>query len=100
MVAVIECNAIFFYENKTRNARCSHSLYWQQRPWPEYDSSVQIMFRVGMGQSPSVPSSLSEEGHDFLAACFVHDRKNRATVAQLLDHTFVKVRTICLPLAL
>ncbi|XP_063597420.1 mitogen-activated protein kinase kinase kinase 4-like isoform X1 [Penaeus indicus] len=64
-----------------------------KRPWPEYDSSVQIMFRVGMGQSPSVPSSLSEEGHDFLAACFVHDRKNRATVAQLLDHTFVKVDT-------
>ncbi|XP_071530903.1 mitogen-activated protein kinase kinase kinase 4 [Panulirus ornatus] len=64
-----------------------------KRPWPEYDSSVQIMFRVGMGQSPTIPKNLSDEGHEFLAGCFVHDPKSRATVAQLLDHTFVKVDT-------
>ncbi|XP_069173757.1 mitogen-activated protein kinase kinase kinase 4 isoform X4 [Procambarus clarkii] len=62
-----------------------------KRPWPEYDSSVQIMFRVGMGESPTIPKQLSEEGHEFLAGCFVHDPKSRSTVAQLLDHTFVKV---------
>lgn len=54
------------------------------------------MFRVGMGQSPSIPKNLSEEGHEFLAGCFVHDPKSRATVAQLLDHTFVKVTVISL----
>ncbi|MPC13303.1 Mitogen-activated protein kinase kinase kinase 4 [Portunus trituberculatus] len=64
-----------------------------KRPWPEYDSSVQIMFRVGMGQSPTIPSHLSEEGHEFLTSCFIHDPKKRATTAQLLDHTFVKVDT-------
>lgn len=64
-----------------------------KRPWPEYDSSVQIMFRVGMGQSPTIPKQLSEEGHEFLASCFIHDPKSRATTAQLLDHTFVKVDT-------
>ncbi|XP_063864103.1 mitogen-activated protein kinase kinase kinase 4-like isoform X1 [Scylla paramamosain] len=64
-----------------------------KRPWPEYDSSVQIMFRVGMGQSPTIPKHLSEEGHEFLASCFIHDPKKRATTAQLLDHTFVKVDT-------
>ena len=49
------------------------------------------MFRVGMGQSPALPVSLSEEGHDFLELCFKHDPKLRATAADLLDHTFVKV---------
>ncbi|XP_064093171.1 mitogen-activated protein kinase kinase kinase 4-like [Macrobrachium nipponense] len=64
-----------------------------KRPWPEYDSSVQIMFRVGMGQSPTVPKSLSDEGHAFLQLCFIHDPKLRATTSHLLDHTFVKVDT-------
>ncbi|XP_042228698.1 mitogen-activated protein kinase kinase kinase 4-like isoform X2 [Homarus americanus] len=64
-----------------------------KRPWPQYDSSVQIMFRVGMGESPSIPKQLSEEGHEFLGGCFVHDPKSRSTVAQLLDQTFVKVDT-------
>ncbi|XP_076046818.1 mitogen-activated protein kinase kinase kinase 4-like [Oratosquilla oratoria] len=62
-----------------------------KRPWPEYDNSAQIMFRVGMGQSPSIPETLSEEGYDFLGRCFVHDPGSRASSAELLDHTFVKV---------
>lgn len=64
-----------------------------KRPWPEYDSSVQIMFRVGMGQRPTTPARLSEEGHEFLEMSFVHDRHARATAAQLLDHAFIKVDT-------
>ncbi|CAL4120025.1 unnamed protein product, partial [Meganyctiphanes norvegica] len=64
-----------------------------KRPWPEYDSSVQIMFRVGMGQRPTTPQRLSEEGHEFLEMSFVHDRHTRATAAQLLDHAFIKVDT-------
>lgn len=45
-----------------------------------------------MGQSPSIPPNLSEEGYDFLGGCFIHNPKQRATIAHLLDHTFVKVR--------
>lgn len=62
-----------------------------KRPWPEYDSSAQIMFRVGMGQSPALPPSLSKEGHDFLKHCFIHNPADRSTASQLLHHPFVKV---------
>ncbi|KAB7506626.1 MAP kinase kinase kinase wis4 [Armadillidium nasatum] len=62
-----------------------------KRPWPQYDSSVQIMFQVGCGKSPSFPENLSEEGEIFLLHCFVHSPKDRATASSLLDHTFVKV---------
>ena len=64
-----------------------------RRPWPELDSSAQIMFKVGMGQSPSMPPSLSKEGHDFLMQCFVHDPTERASAVRLLHHPFVKVST-------
>ena len=50
-----------------------------------------IMFRVGMGNCPAVPDSLSQEGKDFLSHCLVHDPNERWTAIQLQDHTFVKV---------
>ncbi|XP_047736133.1 uncharacterized protein LOC108666402 [Hyalella azteca] len=62
-----------------------------KRPWPELNNSAQIMFKVGMGQSPAYPPSLSKEGHDFLSRCFVHDPQERATASSLLHHPFVKV---------
>lgn len=62
-----------------------------KRPWYELESSVMIMFRVGMGNCPAVPDSLSQEGKDFLSHCLVHDPNERWTASQLQDHTFVKV---------
>ncbi|KAF2362966.1 Protein kinase domain [Trinorchestia longiramus] len=62
-----------------------------KRPWPELNNSAQIMFKVGMGQSPACPPSLSKEGQDFLSKCFVHDPQERATASSLLHHPFVKV---------
>ena len=63
-----------------------------QRPWAEYDSNYQIMFKVGMGEIPAAPDNLSEEGHEFLQLCLQHDPRRRATAADLLHHTFVKVK--------
>lgn len=57
----------------------------------QYDSNYQIMFKVGMGQSPDPPDNMIEEGLEFLDLCFRHDPKDRATAQQLLDHNFVKV---------
>lgn len=62
-----------------------------KRPWAEFDSNYQIMFKVGMGESPEGPASLSEEGHDFLSLCLQHDPKERASAQTLLLHSFVKV---------
>ncbi|XP_025424762.1 mitogen-activated protein kinase kinase kinase 4 isoform X2 [Sipha flava] len=62
-----------------------------KRPWHEYDSNYQIMFKVGMGVSPTVPDTLSEEGQHFVDSCLQHDPYERATVSELLEHNFIKV---------
>ncbi|XP_030753033.1 mitogen-activated protein kinase kinase kinase 4 [Sitophilus oryzae] len=62
-----------------------------KRPWAQFDSNYQIMFKVGMGQSPDPPDDMIDEGLDFLELCFKHIPKERATAHQLLDHNFVKV---------
>ncbi|KAG5876197.1 hypothetical protein JTB14_001940 [Gonioctena quinquepunctata] len=62
-----------------------------QRPWAQYDSNFQIMFKVGMGQSPDPPDDIIDEGLDFLDMCFKHEPKERATAFELLAHNFVKV---------
>lgn len=50
------------------------------------------MFKVGMGEIPTIPTTLLEEGQQFLEQCLQHDPRRRAAAADLLDHTFVKVR--------
>lgn len=62
-----------------------------KRPWAEFDSNYQIMFKVGMGEIPEIPDSLSEEGSHFASICLVHDPRSRATTNQLLLHTFLRV---------
>ena len=62
-----------------------------ERPWANIHSNYQIMYKVGMGQSPDLPGELSEEGKNFLACCFVHSPEERATAQDLLSHNFTKV---------
>ncbi|XP_075215623.1 mitogen-activated protein kinase kinase kinase 4 isoform X2 [Lycorma delicatula] len=62
-----------------------------KRPWAEYDSNYQIMFKVGMGETPEIPSSLSEEGAHFASLCLKHDAKERASTMTLLQHPFLRV---------
>ncbi|EEZ98383.1 mitogen-activated protein kinase kinase kinase 4 [Tribolium castaneum] len=62
-----------------------------KRPWAQFDSNYQIMFKVGMGQSPDPPDHMTDEGLDFLELCFQHNPKDRATAQELLDHSFVKL---------
>ncbi|XP_055924004.1 mitogen-activated protein kinase kinase kinase 4 isoform X2 [Eupeodes corollae] len=62
-----------------------------KRPWWQYDSNFQIMFKVGMGEAPKAPDTLSQEGHDFLQMTLQHDPKDRWSAVQLLEHNFCKV---------
>ncbi|XP_055550883.1 mitogen-activated protein kinase kinase kinase 4 isoform X1 [Wyeomyia smithii] len=62
-----------------------------KRPWHQFDSNFQIMFKVGMGERPEIPDCLSEEGQEFVESCLQHDPKLRRTAAELLQHNFCKV---------
>uniref|UniRef100_A0A1A9ZL65 Mitogen-activated protein kinase kinase kinase 4 n=1 Tax=Glossina pallidipes TaxID=7398 RepID=A0A1A9ZL65_GLOPL len=61
-----------------------------KRPWAQFDSNFQIMFKVGMGEKPEAPDNLSQEGHDFIDHCLQHDPKDRMTALELLEHNFCK----------
>lgn len=62
-----------------------------KRPWYELESNYAIMFKVGMGEVPPAPPTLSEEGQAFLSHVLQHDPKQRETAANLLEHNFLKV---------
>lgn len=49
------------------------------------------MFKVGMGETPEIPSSLSDEGQEFVELCLQHNPNERATAEELLNHNFAKV---------
>ncbi|XP_061402148.1 mitogen-activated protein kinase kinase kinase 4-like [Musca vetustissima] len=61
-----------------------------KRPWAQFDSNFQIMFKVGMGEKPEAPETLSQEGHDFIDHCLQHDPKDRMTAFELMEHNFCK----------
>ncbi|KAL6259477.1 hypothetical protein P5V15_009396 [Pogonomyrmex californicus] len=61
-----------------------------RRPWSDYDSNYQIMFKVGMGDTPALPKNLSAEGIDFVKKCLQHDPKRRLTANNLLAHSFIR----------
>ncbi|XP_026810400.1 mitogen-activated protein kinase kinase kinase 4 isoform X2 [Rhopalosiphum maidis] len=62
-----------------------------KRPWHEYDSNYQIMFKVGMGVTPTIPDTLCDEGQQFVDSCLQHDPYSRATISELQEHNFIKV---------
>lgn len=61
-----------------------------RRPWSDYDSNYQIMFKVGMGETPALPRNLSIEGIDFIEKCLQHDPKKRLTASALLTLPFTQ----------
>ncbi|CAA7054101.1 unnamed protein product [Microthlaspi erraticum] len=61
-------------------------------PWIGADSTdpVSVMYRVGyMGESPELPSSLTEQAKDFLGKCLKKEANERWTATQLLNHPFL-----------
>ncbi|CAG0881223.1 unnamed protein product [Cyprideis torosa] len=62
-----------------------------KRPWPKLESHIQIIYRIGFGHTPPIPSNLGPEGISFMSKCLEQDPAQRATAVDLLDHPFVKV---------
>ncbi|TQD91313.1 hypothetical protein C1H46_023064 [Malus baccata] len=51
---------------------------------------MQALFKIGKGEPPQVPDSLSKDAQNFIHQCLQVDPKKRPTAAQLLIHPFLK----------
>ncbi|TKY71308.1 Mitogen-activated protein kinase kinase kinase 1 [Spatholobus suberectus] len=60
----------------------------RQPPYSHLEG-MQALFRIGRGQPPPVPESLSIDARDFILKCLQVNPNKRPTAAQLLDHSFV-----------
>ncbi|KKA27380.1 hypothetical protein TD95_000489 [Thielaviopsis punctulata] len=63
-----------------------------QPPWPGADNEFAVMFKIGNGVMPEMPSEnqLSLSGCDFILRCLVVDPKKRATVDDLMKHPWIQ----------
>ncbi|KAF8020007.1 hypothetical protein BT93_G0640 [Corymbia citriodora subsp. variegata] len=51
---------------------------------------IQALFRIGRGEPPLVPDSLSRDARDFILRCLKVNSNDRPSAVQLLDHPFVR----------
>nr|GMD83722.1 mitogen-activated protein kinase kinase kinase 1-like [Ipomoea batatas] len=51
--------------------------------------TIQALFKIGKGEPPNVPSTLSSNAQDFIHKCLQVDPNARPTASQLLEHPFV-----------
>ncbi|XP_067947901.1 mitogen-activated protein kinase kinase kinase 4-like isoform X2 [Watersipora subatra] len=63
-----------------------------KRPWHEMENMHQIMFKVGMGNIPTIPENFHQEGIDFLSRCFQVEPSDRSTASELRGDTFLKIQ--------
>lgn len=50
---------------------------------------MQALFRIGRGEPPPIPDTLSTEAQEFIKSCLRVNPNDRPTAAELLDHPFV-----------
>ncbi|XP_060167781.1 mitogen-activated protein kinase kinase kinase 3-like [Lycium barbarum] len=50
---------------------------------------MQALFRIGRGEPPPIPDTLSAEAQDFIKRCLRVNPNDRPTAAELLEHPFV-----------
>ncbi|XP_042468443.1 mitogen-activated protein kinase kinase kinase 1-like [Zingiber officinale] len=59
-----------------------------QIPYPNLEWA-QALFRIGRGEPPTIPISLSKNARDFISLCVKVNPEDRPTASQLLNHPFV-----------
>ncbi|KAI8012868.1 Mitogen-activated protein kinase kinase kinase 1 [Camellia lanceoleosa] len=62
----------------------------RQIPYSHLECQMQALFRIGKGEPPPVPDSLSIDARNFIFKCLQVNPSDRPTAAQLLDHSFVR----------
>lgn len=62
----------------------------RQFPYSNLDNPMQVLYRIGKGEPPAVPDTLSIDARDFINHCLQVDPSARPTASQLLEHPFVK----------
>ncbi|KAI7757775.1 hypothetical protein M8C21_027944, partial [Ambrosia artemisiifolia] len=67
-------------------------LFTRKNPYSDLEG-MQALFRIGMGEPPPIPDTLSVEARDFILECLQVNPDDRPTAAQLLEHPFLKKRT-------
>ncbi|KAG6481937.1 hypothetical protein ZIOFF_058561 [Zingiber officinale] len=59
-------------------------------PWADAKDPVSALHRIAFSTDvPEIPSSMSEQGKEFLSKCLVRNPRERWTAAELLRHPFV-----------
>ncbi|URE47307.1 hypothetical protein MUK42_13882 [Musa troglodytarum] len=58
-------------------------------PYPNLEW-IEAFYKIGHGELPNIPNSLSMEAHDFIRKCLQVNPEYRPSAAQLLKHPFVK----------
>ncbi|XP_070037472.1 mitogen-activated protein kinase kinase kinase 1-like isoform X2 [Nicotiana tomentosiformis] len=62
----------------------------RQFPYSHLENQMQALFRIGKGEPPPVPNTLSIDARNFINQCLQVDPSARPTASQLLEHPFVK----------
>uniref|UniRef100_A0A804LHI1 mitogen-activated protein kinase kinase kinase n=1 Tax=Zea mays TaxID=4577 RepID=A0A804LHI1_MAIZE len=60
----------------------------RQIPYPGLEWT-QALYRIGKGESPAIPSSLSKDARDFISQCVKPNPEDRPSAIKLLEHPFV-----------
>ncbi|KAK1431133.1 hypothetical protein QVD17_14395 [Tagetes erecta] len=59
-------------------------------PWLNVHDPVSVLYKIAYsGESPEIPSVLSNQARDFISKCLVHDPKQRWGAMELLKHPFI-----------
>ncbi|CAN6194787.1 unnamed protein product [Urochloa humidicola] len=60
----------------------------RQIPYPDMEWT-QALLRIGKGEAPAIPNTLSKDARDFISQCVKPNPEDRPSASRLLEHPFV-----------
>jgi len=64
----------------------------RQIPYPDLEWT-QALYRIGKGEAPAIPYTLSKDARDFISQCVKPYAEDRPSASELLEHPFVRFST-------